>query len=528
MDETEEATERPIKRMRLENNEEDDTIKEEHSPVYQSGNEGEGAGQSEPRSPAAVDDAATMPRSPSELDTQTPGHRYDSAEEDEEDRARHKHHANGDNRQASDEQSIRASPTTTTPPPANNKLEIKIQYRQRLILRGHKQGVSAVKYSPDGRWIASSSADATIKIWDAVSGKPAQTLEGHLGGISAIAWSPDSKTLASGSDDKSIRLWDISSGKPYPTPLLGHHNHVYSLSFSPKGNMLVSGSHDESVMLWNVRSARPMRSLPAHSDPVGGVDFVHDGTLVVSCASDGLMCVSIPLPSSVLQISQGCRGASQQHRAAAIAKLERRNIRRIWDTATGQCLRTLVHEDNPPVVSVRFSPNGKYVLAWTLDSCVRLWDYVEGRCVKTYQGHLNVRYSVGGCFFARGGSSSSSSSSSRSRTVAAGEVGGGGQEEEEEEEEEDEDGGAGGEKAYIVSGSEDGCLVVWEVGSKSVVQRITGGGGGGGGGGAGTETKGHEGVVLGVDSHPFRQGELVSCGADGTVRVWTDESVIVA
>ena len=53
--------------------------------------------------------------------------------------------------------------------------------------------------------------------------------------------------------------------------------------------MLASGSYDEALFLWDVRSARMMRSLPAHSDPVGGVDFVHDGTLVVSCARDGLM-----------------------------------------------------------------------------------------------------------------------------------------------------------------------------------------------------------------------------------------------
>ena len=53
--------------------------------------------------------------------------------------------------------------------------------------------------------------------------------------------------------------------------------------------MLVSGAYDETVFLWDVRSARIMRSLPAHSDPVGGVDFVRDGTLIVSCGGDGLM-----------------------------------------------------------------------------------------------------------------------------------------------------------------------------------------------------------------------------------------------
>ena len=65
--------------------------------------------------------------------------------------------------------------------------------------------------------------------------------------------------------------------------------------------MLVSGSYDEAVLVWNVRAARVMRSLPAHSDPVGGVDFIRDGTLIVSCAGDGLMCV-LPPPISTPNI----------------------------------------------------------------------------------------------------------------------------------------------------------------------------------------------------------------------------------
>ncbi|KAK0253109.1 hypothetical protein B0A54_04128 [Friedmanniomyces endolithicus] len=235
-----------------------------------------------------------------------------------------------------------------------------LNYRPYMTLRGHKRGVAAVKYSPDGRWIASCSADATIKIWDAATGALSRTLEGHLAGISTISWSPDSKVLASGSDDKIIRLWDIATGKPLPLPLIGHHNYVYSLAFSPKGNMIVSGSYDEAVFLWDVRTARPMRSLPAHSDPVSGVDFVRDGTLIASCSSDGLI--------------------------------------RIWDTSTTQCLKTLVHEDNAAVTSVRFSPNGKYVLACTLDSSLRLWNYVDGRCIKTYQGHKNEKYSINAAF----------------------------------------------------------------------------------------------------------------------------------
>lgn len=144
-------------------------------------------------------------------------------------------------------------------------------------------------------------------------------------------------------------------------------------------------------------------------------------------------------------------------------------ISRIWDTATGQCLRTLVHEDNAPVTSVRFSRNGKFVLAWTLDSCVRLWNYVEGRCTKTYQGHNNIKFSLTGGFGIYGGS--------------------------------DDDGAD--QAAFVISGSEDGNILWWDVQSKAILQKETG----------------HEGVVLGVDIWD-PESLVVSCGLDKTVRVW--------
>lgn len=214
--------------------------------------------------------------------------------------------------------------------------------------------------------------------------------------------------------------------------------------------MLVSGSYDEAVFLWDVRTSRVMRSLPAHSDPVSGVDFVRDGTLVASCSSDGLI--------------------------------------RIWDATTGQCLKTLVHEDNAPVTSVRFSPNGKFVLATTLDSCMRLWNYVEGRCIKTYQGHKNERYSINACFGTYG------VAVPKKDSVGKGE---GSREEEDAR-----------RWAFAMCGDEDGRLVLWDVSSKEVLQVV----------------KGHEGVVLGVDVSPDSE-KLVSCGLDGTLKVWRLEQV---
>lgn len=47
--------------------------------------------------------------------------------------------------------------------------------------------------------------------------------------------------------------------------------------------------------------------------------------------------------------------------------------------SAGQCLKTLIDDDNPPVSFVKFSPNGKYILAATLDNTLKLWDYSKVR-----------------------------------------------------------------------------------------------------------------------------------------------------
>jgi WD40 repeat protein len=80
---------------------------------------------------------------------------------------------------------------------------------------------------------------------------------------------------------------------------------------------------------------------------------------------------------------------------------------RIWDTASGQCLKTLIDDDNPPVSFVKFSPNGKYILAATLDNTLKLWDYSKGKCLKTYTGHRNEKYCIFANFSVTGGKVSS-------------------------------------------------------------------------------------------------------------------------
>ncbi len=121
-------------------------------------------------------------------------------------------------------------------------------------LRGHTRMILSVAFSPDGRYLASStsSGEPEVVVWDATTLQPLhpQPLRGgHNWPIYGIALSADG-LLASASVDGTVRIWDVRAGRELIDPPLKHAGAIWAVAFSPDGQLLASAGFDRVVKVW--------------------------------------------------------------------------------------------------------------------------------------------------------------------------------------------------------------------------------------------------------------------------------------
>ncbi|MDQ7808647.1 hypothetical protein Q5425_33355 [Amycolatopsis sp. A133] len=268
------------------------------------------------------------------------------------------------------------------------------------VLRGHTGYAWSPVISADGRYLAACGVDGLVTVWDLTTDALPLVLRGHGGVVSAVAFSPDGRLVAGAGDDGTVRVWDRTSGNPDPVralPLGG--GAAQAVAFSPDGGHLATGG-DGPVIVWNLADSAPPAVLSGHENTVESVAYSPDGRLLASAGADRtvrIWPVTGGGPPLVLRADDGTVETvafSPDGKRIASGHSGSDTIR-VWNTVEGDGEDPLLlHGHQGPVWSVAFSPDGRRLLSGSGDGTLRLWDPAYPGNPEVLDGHRGAAWSV--------------------------------------------------------------------------------------------------------------------------------------
>ncbi|EIM88740.1 WD40 repeat-like protein [Stereum hirsutum FP-91666 SS1] len=248
--------------------------------------------------------------------------------------------------------------------PASSPLSDRDEFTQQVVNLGQVSEseseakstsiVYRVRFSPDGRYLATGSQDKQIRVWDVTRRGIQSILKSHNNWVVSLDFYPSANRLVSTSLDRTARIWstlpsyrawDIYSDIDHPITLTLNDQltstgsqAAWCSAVSYDGLLVAVGSEDGCISFCNAVTGRLVeRVTRAHADWISGIVFLGDGTGVVSSSFDGTI--------------------------------------KIWKWG------------NDNVTSLVISENGVWIVSGSTDGTVRIWDSRDGRLYQSFHAH---------------------------------------------------------------------------------------------------------------------------------------------
>jgi WD40 repeat protein len=257
---------------------------------------------------------------------------------------------------------------------------VRILDSKTLELRGefpaHENPVSALALSPDGKLLATAQdhGSTQIQLWDFERQQPLDALVGHAACVTSLSFSPYGRFLASGSADHTLRIWDVAARRE-TRRLVGHRREVLCVRFSPDGQRLYSSGVDGLVYVWRVDDTR--RQLGPERRPLHLDDWSlsPDGRRLATVGRDGVACVYDVASGEVLDHLAGLGNDNSGVLFAADGRwlfvAKRSGDILLWNPEEQRTVRQL--DDKVDVQWAERSRDGRLIIACDRSFRIHVW-----------------------------------------------------------------------------------------------------------------------------------------------------------
>ena len=254
---------------------------------------------------------------------------------------------------------------------------------ETAILKGHRQNITSAVYSHNGNYIASSSWDYYINIWDACNGRLIKTIETDSS-VFNLAFSYDNRLLAAASGGNVVDIYDLRSYTPKKS-LIGHTTTVSAVAFTHNGRYLASGSYDHTCRIWDLEKGTEIYTINQELGWIMSLSFsLDDNYLIIN--DDSYRTTIWNFEKQEVEVKFDSFSADLSPDERFVASSERGGIIRVCEFLSKKEHYSIqAHEGVIDIVN--YSQDGNYFLSVSEDNTIKVWKASDGTLLHTFIGH---------------------------------------------------------------------------------------------------------------------------------------------